>query len=158
MKVLSADPGLTGALAVYDAAEPDRIAVWDWPVCDNATNAHALADIVVAAGSVAAVVVERVHSMPRQGVASTFKFGQAYGTILGVLAALERPIVGVTPNQWTRHHRLGADKETHRRRCIDRFPADAALFARAKDDGRADAALMALWYAETHFAGRLVVA
>ena len=45
-------------------------------------------------------VVERVHSMPRDGSASAFAFGENFGQIQGVLAALGIPYRFVTPQTW----------------------------------------------------------
>jgi crossover junction endodeoxyribonuclease RuvC len=44
--------------------------------------------------------IEKVHSMPRQGVASTFKFGQSYGFLRGILVAIRIPFEEVTPQAW----------------------------------------------------------
>jgi Holliday junction resolvasome RuvABC endonuclease subunit len=140
--VLGVDPGLTGALCIL-RHEHDPV-VEDMPVVGGAIDAYTLRrwldpdDIEVAA-------VEHVHAMPRQGVSSTFKFGCSYGVVLGVLAALEVPVVHVPPTVWTRHHHLGSDKDEHRRRCMETFPSVADLWRRKKDDGRADATLIALW-------------
>lgn len=46
------------------------------------------------------VAVERVHSMPKQGVASTFTFGMGYGKVLAVLEVLGWPTVHPTPQMW----------------------------------------------------------
>ena len=46
------------------------------------------------------VVLEKVHSMPGQGVASTFTFGQGFGQLQGVIAALGLQCVEVIPNKW----------------------------------------------------------
>jgi len=46
------------------------------------------------------VVIEKVHSMPKQGVASTFKFGLGYGQIQGICVGLGIPFILVTPQQW----------------------------------------------------------
>ncbi len=45
-------------------------------------------------------VIERVHSMPKQGVASTFKFGYSYGLLRGMLVASGIPFEDVTPQLW----------------------------------------------------------
>lgn len=44
--------------------------------------------------------LERVHSMPRQGVASSFKFGDHYGFLRGVLTAVPIRYELVTPQKW----------------------------------------------------------
>ena len=38
------------------------------------------------------VVVEQVNAMPGQGVTSMFNFGQSFGAIKGICAALQLPI------------------------------------------------------------------
>jgi len=47
-------------------------------------------------------VLERVHSMPAQGVSSTFKLGANYGYWRGVLQGLRIPFREVTPQKWQR--------------------------------------------------------
>jgi hypothetical protein len=86
--ILGIDPGLSGACAYYFPSAPDRVAAEDMPVVAGAVDCATLAArIAQMAPSLA--VVERVASMPKQGVASTFKFGASYGAVLGVLAALK---------------------------------------------------------------------
>ena len=46
------------------------------------------------------VVVEQVNAMPGPGVTSMFNFGQTFGAIKGVCAALELPIFFVRPSKW----------------------------------------------------------
>lgn len=143
MRLVGIDPGLTGALALLDAGHV--VHVEDMPVVDRAVDPYALAALLADWGHVDRVVVEAQQAMPRQGVSSTFKTGVNYGRILGVLAALERPVVHVTPATWTRGLHVGADKAAHRRRAMDEWPEVADRFARVKDDGRADACLIGLW-------------
>jgi Holliday junction resolvasome RuvABC endonuclease subunit len=51
-------------------------------------------------GCAYAAWIEDVHSLPKQGVASTFKFGKSYGFLLGLLTALKLPYQTVTPVKW----------------------------------------------------------
>lgn len=44
--------------------------------------------------------IESVHSMPKQGVASSFKFGQSYGFLRGLLVGIGIPFEEVTPQKW----------------------------------------------------------
>ena len=46
------------------------------------------------------VGIELVHSMPKQGVASTFKFGMGYGQLQGICAALRIPVILIAPQAW----------------------------------------------------------
>ena len=96
-----------------------------------------------------AVAIERVHSMPGQGVSSSFKFGQSYGTVRGFFGASFQ-VIHAQPSVWKGHFTLnGKDKDVARARAIERWPAMAHMLARKKDIGRADAALIGLWSAET---------
>jgi len=48
-------------------------------------------------------IIEKVHSMPKQGVVSTFKFGRNYGFLRGILIAQNVPFDEVSPGVWQRH-------------------------------------------------------
>jgi len=45
-------------------------------------------------------ILEKVHSMPKQGVASSFKFGSSFGFLRGMLAAHRIPWDYVSPQKW----------------------------------------------------------
>jgi crossover junction endodeoxyribonuclease RuvC len=92
--------------------------------------------------------IERVHALPKQGVTSSFSFGLSYGLVRGVLAALSVPVSLVTPQEWKKSFRLGASKNEARVIAARLFPANSGSFTRAKDDGRAEAALLALFGAQ----------
>lgn len=51
-------------------------------------------------------VIEKVHSMPGQGVASTFKFGRNYGFLRGCLISLGIPFDEVTPQKWMKYYSM----------------------------------------------------
>jgi crossover junction endodeoxyribonuclease RuvC len=142
--ILGVDPGLSGAIAFYYASAPDRIAAEDMPVAGGSVDAANLAARIRQMGP-AVAYLERAASRPGQGVASVFKFGAAYGTIFGVLAALEIPAHVVTPGVWKKHFRLGADKEQARALAMRLFPATSNHFARKKDHGKAEASLIAVY-------------
>jgi crossover junction endodeoxyribonuclease RuvC len=63
----------------------------------------------------------------------------------GVLAALQVPVTYVTPQTWQKAVGARDGKDATRLRAAELFPAYAQMFARKKDDGRADAACMAYW-------------
>jgi crossover junction endodeoxyribonuclease RuvC len=63
----------------------------------------------------------------------------------GVVSALRMPMQYVTPQRWQKDLNVRDGKDGSRQRAAELFPAYAHLFARKKDDGRADAALMAYW-------------
>jgi hypothetical protein len=138
------DPGLSGAIAFYFPVTPDRVMAEDLPVAGGAIDCASLAERI-AQMSPTLAVVERVGAMPRQGVASTFKFGAAYGCLHGILAALQIRTVLVTPQVWKKHFRLDSDKEKPRALALRTFAKSPQHFARKKDDGRAEAALLAVY-------------
>jgi len=157
---IGVDPGLTGAIAILDSYG-ELVNVHDMPVVDKQVSPRLVAGIVTDAGyfddsdvyANPVAVVEQVHSMPKQGVASSFKFGQSYGIVLGVLAASAIHVEHVTPSRWKRDMHLTADKELSRRRAIDRWPSRSDWFKlkvapKPQIQGRAEAALIALWYIE----------
>lgn len=84
-----------------------------------------------------------------QGVTSAFSFGRGAGLWEGILAGLGIPYVVVYPQRWKRSFDLiGCDKDKARLVVTRLYPAAAAQFARKKDIGRADAALIATYLAQ----------
>jgi hypothetical protein len=148
--ILGIDPGKTGALAFYFTAEPFRVAVEDMPIVNDKVNAPLLSDILWKYGPTYAVI-EAVGARPGQGVSSMFNFGVSYGIAIGVLGTRAVPLHFVTPAKWKKHFGLSSDKEQSRAKAIQLFPACSSSFARKKDDGRAEAALIAKYGAETLF-------
>jgi crossover junction endodeoxyribonuclease RuvC len=86
--------------------------------------------------------------MPKQGVTSSFNFGMAFGLVLGVIAGCKIPVALITPGEWKREFRIGADKQAARLLASRMFPIYAHSFARVKDDGRAEAALLSVYGAK----------
>lgn len=142
--ILGVDPGLTGGIALVTL---DGNLQWaeDMPVIDKDVSAPLLAQRISGL-YLKAAVVERVASMPGQGVSSVFKFGKGYGQVLGVLGALEIPIVDPTPSQWKQDMSLSKDKDLSRAMAARVWPKHAKLFELKKNHGRAEAALIALWH------------
>ena len=142
--IIGIDPGADGAIACCHG--PDLLWVIDMPYADGEVLAPVLANVVLQGDHVGPrrAFVERAQSMPAQGIASAFRYGTGYGVIRGVLGALDIPFETVRPAQWKRAAGLiGADKAASRRRAVELWPAHAEQFKRAKDDGRAEAALIA---------------
>lgn len=144
--IMGIDPGISGAVAFYFPVVC-RIAVDDVPVAGGEINVHELArQIRIHRPNMA--VIERVGAMPGQGVTSSFNFGRSYGDVRGAIGALDVPMHFVTPQKWKKHFGLSADKEESRLRAIRLFPNAAESFKLKKHDGRAEAALIALYGAE----------
>lgn len=150
--VIGIDPGLSGALSLYGSTGLQ--AVVDMPTMargkgagrvKNEVNPAALNQLlrewVNGHSDDVLVVIERVASMPGQGVASMLSLGDTVGCIRGVVAARGYPVQWVTPQAWKKYYALPADKEYARARAIALHP-DADL-VRKKDHGRAEAILIA---------------
>jgi Holliday junction resolvasome RuvABC endonuclease subunit len=150
MKVVGIDPGIVGGWAIV-TTDGDLLAAGDLPVAgagaQRMVSGPLLRDIV-AEHQPSRAVVEQVSAMPKQGVSSSFKFGRAVGVAEGVMDGMGVSISWVTPGRWKKAMGLGADKEASRQKAIRRWPGMASLFARKKDHGRAEAALIALWSIE----------
>ena len=151
--VIGIDPGISGAISVFSRFPNTMHDVFDMPTLEvdsgktkkRHISASGLRDILVTFPT-AHVVIEKVGAMPGQGVSSMFNFGRSAGIIEGVVAALRMPHTYVTPATWTKAVGRAAGKDASRMRAMELFPTRADLFKRAKDDGRADAALIAYWY------------
>jgi len=150
MIVYGIDPGLSGAIALYRPSD-GWLEVHDMPTLTSANgktelNHHRILDIMQREGDEPQMcVLERVGARPGQGVTSMWRFGQVFGALEMAIAAAEMPMQYVTPAVWKRFFGLAACKDAARGVAIQRFPAMAGAFARKKDDGRAEAALIALY-------------
>jgi len=93
---IGVDPGQSGGLILLDDTmvkstpmpETERD-IWDW-----FDHIRQTTDIAPRA------MIEKVHSMPKQGVASSFKFGRGYGGLRMALIAAGIPFEEVTPQAW----------------------------------------------------------
>lgn len=144
--ILGIDPGLSGALALFDV--DGTLEVVDMPVLQfktkRAIDEYAVARIVDNwSGRIREVWLERVGVRPGEGAVGAFTFGRGYGLLRGVCAANFLTIVDVTPATWKGALKLRGDKDESRLRATTLFPRHGDLFARKKDDGRAEAVLIA---------------
>lgn len=156
MIVIGIDPGLTGAIAALrDGAV---MALADLPTMANGKGKSKVKRQINPAtlifmlsrfkGTDAVCCVERVASMPGQGVAGIFSFGHTCGCIFASCAANGLPVEMVTPRIWKKFYNLGKDKDVTRTKAIELYPLKK--LARKKDHNRAEAILIARWYWLTH--------
>ena len=88
--------------------------------------------------------------MPGQGVTSMFNFGQSFGAIKGVSAALNLPIFFVRPSKWKKYFELlNSSKDASRTKVIEMYPSLSDQLAKKKDVNKSDAILIARYYCET---------
>jgi crossover junction endodeoxyribonuclease RuvC len=152
MRYLGIDPGLSGGLAVVEAiddAAPMLVEAIDIPTLGSGAKQRVDGIAIrkfIAKHEPALALIERAGAMPKQGVASGFKYGRAVGALETVVALCAVPIEVVEPSTWKRFFRLnGQDKEGARQYALQTFPAAHGLLARKRDHGRAEAALLALY-------------
>jgi crossover junction endodeoxyribonuclease RuvC len=151
MLVVGVDPGLSGALCFLDLHSPAAVKTVDMPVHNLVRGGAKKREVDTA--TLAALLsrpldhafVEQAGAMPRQGVSGVFAFGKCFGIVLGVLAARAVPLTLVSPIRWKRALGVPAAKDGARARASQLLPAAAEQWRLARHDGRAEAALIALW-------------
>jgi crossover junction endodeoxyribonuclease RuvC len=159
MRIIGIDPGLNGAIAVLQNNKV--IEIHDIPVMtDGKKNKRQLnsAQLVKLLKdnfqdeTDTVVIVEQVNAMPGQGVTSMFNFGQTFGAIKGICAALNLPIFFVRPAKWKKHFDLiNSSKDASRTKAIEMYPSISDQLSKKKDVNKSDAILIARFYSETRF-------
>ncbi len=157
MKIIGIDPGLSGAIAILQ--DNKVIGLFDMPVMaegkknkrqlNSAQLVNIIKDNFIGKEEIV-VVVEQVNAMPGQGVTSMFNFGQTFGAIKGVCAALELPIFFVRPSKWKKYFELiNASKDASRTKAIEMYPSLSNQLSKKKDVNKSDAILIARFFNET---------
>jgi crossover junction endodeoxyribonuclease RuvC len=100
MGILGVDPGLSGGLAIR---AKEGLIYEPMPVVGGEIDLAALTRWLRAhRDEIEVALIEKVSAMPKQGVSSTFKFGDGFGSIKGILTALGIPFELVGPQKWMR--------------------------------------------------------
>ena len=159
MRIIGIDPGIQGALAILDNEKV--IDIVDLPVMSDGKknkkqlNGAYLSDYLkkhILNIENTVVVVEQVNAMPGQGVTSMFNFGQTFGVIKGICAALKIPIYFVRPSKWKKHFDLiRSSKDASRTKVIEMYASLSNLLSKKKDVNKSDAILIAKFFNETGF-------
>jgi len=157
MIIIGIDPGISGAISILENKK--ILEVYDTPtMIDGKKNKRQINSAQVTNiikerlkdGKEVIVVVEHVNAMPGQGVTSMFNFGQSFGVIKGICAALGLPIYFVRPSKWKKHFNLiKTNKDASRTKVIEAYPEISSKLHRKKDSNRADAILIALYFNDT---------
>ena len=158
MIIIGIDPGINGAISIIENKK--IIEVYDTPtMIDGKKNKRQINGAQVTnifkerlnGEKEVVVVVEHVNAMPGQGVTSMFNFGQSFGVIKGICAALNLPIYFVRPAKWKKHFNLiKTNKDASRMKVIEVYPEISSKLHRKKDSNRADAILIALYFNDAH--------
>jgi hypothetical protein len=156
------DPGVSGAVACLDP-HGHFLGVEDMPTTTATTGRRAVSASLLAgllrrwmddAGAEprdCLACIEQVNSRPGESHVASFSFGRSWGVALAVPEALQIPSLLVTPQRWKKQAGLppGAGKDASRALAMARFPEAAQHLTRKRDDGRAEALLIALFAFQT---------
>lgn len=148
--IFGIDPGFSGGIAKLSG---DGAMVFDMPTVPGQKGKteldhHSIFGLLGMVGmgeAPATVWLEKVGARPGQGVSSMFRFGQQLGALEMAVCARGHELRYVTPATWKAYFGLSADKGVARGYAMKRFPALSDQLSRAKDDGRAEALLIALY-------------
>ncbi len=137
--IIGIDPGKQGAVARLDCDE-FHIQTFDMPGTLDEKRAL-IADI----GKVKCAWLERPFFPRMIGIKNAVTIAQAYGELKACLFFAGIPTFEVDPSAWKKTMRLSIDKNASRALASQYFPDCSDQWARVKDDGRAEAALIALY-------------
>ena len=136
--IIGIDPGITGAICFFEDGELKDVIDMLTMASGNKNKKQINGSQIFNEISLRAqnhkseninVVVEQVSAMPGQGVTSMFNFGQSFGVLKGVCAAMQLPIFFIRPAKWKKYY---------------------DLINSQKDSNKADAILIASFYYETY--------
>ncbi|WP_298983354.1 hypothetical protein [uncultured Roseibium sp.] len=157
MKICGIDPGQKGGIAFIDTSAHRLygLRTFEMPGFNVSLRGKKTGKKILDASEVAkiirleapeVVVIEHVHAMPKQGVTSMFNFGKDFGTLIGVSHALGYKPVLYSAKVWKGGLGLNSSKELSLETARSLFPSNLDDFKRKKDDGRAEAALLAYYH------------
>jgi hypothetical protein len=138
-RYIGIDLGKQGAIAVMDADDMS-VRVYDMPGTIEEKRA-----ILSEIGSVKCAWIEKPFFPRMIGIKNAVTIAQAYGEMKACLFYAGVPTFEVAPAIWKKHFGLSTDKDASRALAGQTFPDQADLWKLKKQDGRAEAALIALY-------------
>ena len=156
MLIIGIDPGISGAICFFENGEIKDVI--DMPtMAEGKKNKKQIngrqifneisSRVLNYSVKDISVVVEQVSAMPGQGVTSMFNFGQSFGVIKGICAAMQLPIFFVRPAKWKKYFGLiNSQKDASRTKVIEMFPKVSHILSRKKDANKADSILIACFF------------
>jgi len=114
------DPGIKGAIAVEtiqsieDELSINIINIYDIPSKNNEIDINKLNKIISDINKTykPIFVLEKIHSLPRDGHVGAFKFGYIYGVIKTILTVNNTEFYEISPVAWKRYARVNKFKES----------------------------------------------
>jgi crossover junction endodeoxyribonuclease RuvC len=158
VKTIGIDPGLSGAMALYDS-ETGELTIVDMPVAtvekkgrkrgqrqlDMVPLQQQLAVWTLAEGAELALI-EQVSSRPTDGAMHAFAFGRTYGQIEASLVSSGARIERVSPVKWKKAMKCPVEAAAIAQRADEVFPEYRTLWRGPRGGvlhDRAEAALLA---------------
>ena len=157
MIIIGIDPGVSGAICILTNGKITEIyempTMIDGKKNKKQVNGAEVTNIInkeLVNKKDINVVIEHVSAMPGQGVTSMFNFGQSFGVLKGICAALKLPVHFIRPVKWKKHFNLiNTEKDASRTKVIEVFPYISSKISKKKDANKADAILIARFFHET---------
>ena len=138
-QVLGIDPGRNGALAVLDCRTL-QVVTHDMP-----DSIPALHDLIAGLPEIRLCILEQIYAGPQMARRTIGVMFENFGALKSALSWRSIPVQTVRPNIWKASLNVPADKSAARRRASEFYPDCADQWKRARDDGRAEASMLA-WY------------
>lgn len=152
--IAAADPGLKGGVALL-WPDLETVDVWAMPVLpiqrggkDKFEIDHAELGALmtrIASCRPELFLIEQVGGMTRDAASAAFQFGATYGALQQSIADARMPMQTVTPAVWKKYMGVSTDKKSSRTMASRLLPRSAHQWTRDKDDGKAEAALLAIY-------------
>ena len=158
MILIGIDPGLDGAMFQRDLSD-NTYTFYDTPTLEIKTgkkkrreyNIAMMAQMLKQSLALdcddksVVVALEKIHSMPGQGVRSMFCMGEGFGIWKGLITGLGYQMHLITPQAWKKDmmNGMGKEKDASRLRALQLYPQFAEELKLKKHHGRADALLLA---------------
>ena len=157
MIIIGIDPGVSGAICILTEGKITEIyempTMIDGKKNKKQVNGAEITNIInkeLVNEKDINVVIEHVSAMPGQGVTSMFNFGQSFGVLKGICAALKLPVHFIRPVKWKKHFNLiNTEKDASRTKVIDVFHYISSKISKKKDANKVDAILIARFFHET---------
>ena len=140
--IFSIDPGAKGAMSIFtlDGDYIDTILY---------KNIYTYYNIIIKFKNIN-IVIEKVHSMPKQGVVSMFNFGRKLGELEAMCNILQIEPEYITPQNWKKHFNLINKPKNEVCTLVNKLEPNIKCFGPRGGclDGVADSYLIGRYYIE----------
>ena len=144
-RILGIDNGLSGALAYYDG---DELTIHDMPIFQikkrKVLDTQAI-KAILADDLPDFCIFEKLTPLPQISGVTAFSMGHSEGIVVALLTAMDIPYSHVRPRTWKKAMGCPKDKDGARMRASQLLPKHSGNWPLKKHDGRAEAALIALY-------------